>query len=370
MSDNTSLAVDLAACRTRQRRVLDIMQRRQLDWVVLVMPEHVQYLTGPRFLPHFFPAVALRADGYMTLVANSKFKGEAAADDVLLYEAQLLSTLRNDQRAACSKVLLDTLGEQLRGKNVGVEFSACGPHLAVPMHARLEDIEPDLFLLRRKKEPDELAKLKKAIAATGKMYEAARKMIAPGVNELEVFSQLQAVAVREFGEQLTGTGNDYASGARGGPPRDRAIQDGELYILDLGPAYRGYFADNCRAIAVNGKPTELQLRAWEAIVPVLAHVKQTVRPGKSCKQLFFEAKEMLAPSGFTFDHHLGHGIGLFPHEAPHLNPNWDDTFQAGEVFACEPGLYHPDLRAGIRLENDYLVTETGVELLSDFPLEL
>ena len=40
------------------------------------------------------------------------------------------------------------------------------------------------------------------------------------------------------------------------------------------------------------------------------------------------------------------------------------------MFAVEPGLYAPELRAGIRLENNYLVTETGVELLTDFPLEL
>ena len=96
-----------------------------------------------------------------------------------------------------------------------------------------------------------------------------------------------------------------------------------------------------------------------------------MKPGKSCKELFHEAEEILkqSPVG-QFDHHLGHGIGLFPHEGPHLNPFWDDTFEVGDVFTAEPGLYAPELRAGMRLENDYLVTETGVELLSDFPLEL
>jgi Xaa-Pro aminopeptidase len=46
------------------------------------------------------------------------------------------------------------------------------------------------------------------------------------------------------------------------------------------------------------------------------------------------------------------------------------VFEEGEVFTAEPGLYGPELRAGIRLENDYLVTKAGVELLSDFSLEL
>ena len=150
-----------------------------------------------------------------------------------------------------------------------------------------------------------------------------------------------------------------------------AAEAGELYILDLGPAFRGYFADNCRTIAVDGQPTDVQRRAWEFIVPVFDLVEREVKPGKSCRELFDEAKAMLDQAHpWVFHHHLGHGIGLFPHEAPHLNPNWDDTFQAGEVIAVEPGLYAPELRAGIRLENNYLVTETGVELLSDFPLEL
>ncbi len=104
---------------------------------------------------------------------------------------------------------------------------------------------------------------------------------------------------------------------------------------------------------------------------VLAHVEKNVRPGYSCKALFNEAKAMLDDyAKDAFFHHLGHGIGLFPHEAPHLNSSWDDTFQEGEVFTAEPGLYTPGLKAGIRIEEDYLVTTNGVEKLTRFPTEL
>jgi Xaa-Pro dipeptidase len=100
-------------------------------------------------------------------------------------------------------------------------------------------------------------------------------------------------------------------------------------------------------------------------------IERSVQPGKSCRAVVQEAYDWLNQARpWSFEHHLGHGIGLFPHEAPHLNPEWDETFAAGEVFAVEPGLYGEGLRAGIRLENDYLVTETGVELLTPFPLEL
>jgi Xaa-Pro aminopeptidase len=138
----------------------------------------------------------------------------------------------------------------------------------------------------------------------------------------------------------------------------------------LGPAYRGYFADNCRTIAVT-EPDTRQLEAWRWLERALRLVEQTAKPGVSARELFHAVQQLLdqSPVG-VFNHHLGHGIGLFPHEAPHLNPNWDDRFEPGDVFTAEPGLYAPDLRAGIRLENDYLITETGVERLSDFPLDL
>lgn len=364
------LDVNIECCRRRQRRLLDLIERQRLDFVIVQKTEHVQWLAGPRFAWLVEAAAVLSSDGRATLIAPEAV-AVAAAEEVITYPARRLATLRNDQREACSATLRERLAGRASGKRIGVEFSCCAPYLSQTLGAELVDVEPDLYYLRRHKEQDELARLRKAIAATGKMYERARQIVAPGVNELEVFNQLQAVAVSEFGEMLTGTGNDYACGEKGGPPRDRRAHDGELYILDLGPAFRGYFADNCRAIAVNGRPTDAQHAAWQRLAEIFPLVQAKVKPGVSCRQFFTEVKQYLdefLPGGF--DHHLGHGIGLFPHEAPHLNSQWDDHFEQGDVFTVEPGLYSPQLRAGIRLENDYLVTADGVECLSDFPLEL
>jgi len=98
---------------------------------------------------------------------------------------------------------------------------------------------------------------------------------------------------------------------------------------------------------------------------------ETDRPFVENGLLLDEVFAWLADSPVgSWTSHLGHGIGLFPHEAPHLNPAWDDVLQEGEVIAVEPALYDPVLRTGLRLENDYLVTADGLELLSPFPLDL
>jgi len=368
----TSLDIDVAACRGRQQRLLHEMQRLDVDLVVVTQVEHVQYLAGPRFGWVHQPAAALNRDGQLTLAAPNKPPETAAADLVVTYEAQWHSTLRNDQRWACCEALAGVVPDRGSIRRVGLEFSTAGPHLTSLFPAAAPvDFEPALFRLRRRKAPDELARLKKAIAATGRMYERAREIIRPGITEIEVFNQLQATAVEEFGELLTGTGNDYQCGSPGGPPRNgRAAAAGELYILDLGPAYRGYFADNARTIAVT-YADDVQQEAWSYIMRAFEHVERTVRPGKSARELFQEVQAILddAPVG-KFSHHLGHGIGLFPHETPHLNPHWDDVFEEGDVFTAEPGLYAQPLRAGMRIENDYRVTADGVEKLTDFPLEL
>jgi Xaa-Pro dipeptidase len=167
-------------------------------------------------------------------------------------------------------------------------------------------------------------------------------------------------------------GNDFACGVLGGPPRqDRVAQAGEIYILDLGPTYRGYFSDNARSFSVDRHPSDLQLKAHDSIVGALGIVEEMARPGVRCQDIFAAVDQhFVRTHGTKMTHHLGHGVGLQPHEYPHLNPKWDDTLLEGEIFTAEPGLYSSELRGGIRIENQYLVTPNGCQNLVDFPLAL
>ena len=371
--DANAFGVDEAACRGRQRRLLGEMARLGVDLAVLSCRESVQWLTGALVRPPFEPVAAITADGHVTLVVPDRQLNEpAAADERLGYAAKLHSTIRDDQRVASSVVLRSALEDVPR--HVAAEFATFGPFLwflTVGDDARLIDIGPTIFQLRRKKDADELAKLRRANEANRAMYERAREIVRPGVNELDVYSELHAVAVRTLGEALTYFGQDFRSAARGGLPRDRAIQAGELYILDLGVGFRGYYSDNARTLAVGGEPTAEQQRAWQAVVDVFPGVEASVRPGASCRALFETVQRQLdANAPWQFLTHLGHGVGLAPHEGPHLNPNWDDTFAEGDFIAVEPGLYHDELRYGVRLEQNYVVTADGVELLTPWPMGL
>lgn len=361
------LALSPECSRRRQSRLVERMRALEVDRVIVQQPENVQWLTG--FRPHRLMAAAasLDADGRCVLAAPNSPPENVAIDECVTFEAQWCCTLRQEQPADALRVLTAATGARGRVRREGVEGSRC-----MPAGESTVDVEAELWRLRRRKEPDELALIRRAIACTAAMYAAARNRIAPGVTELELFNVLQAAAVDAAGEPLTHPlGNDFQCNSAGGPPRRRPAAVGELFVLDLGPAYRGYYADNCRTICVGGGPSDAQFTAWSAIVAALQYVEETVRPGVRCQAVYTEVKARLdAVRPGSFFHHLGHGIGLFPHEAPHLNPHWDDVFEEGDVFTAEPGLYGDDLRAGIRLEENYVVTATGVEKLTQFPLDL
>src|SRR5918999_4257216 len=221
------------SCRQRQKRLLELMQRDRLDVAVVSLPRHVYYFSG--YLPFWLheAAFVLFASGRSRLVCGKEPDAPVAADDVTVFESNWLGTVRQGQPAVVARQLLELWPEHSR---VGLDSSRVSAFLITPKDKRIDEA---LWQLRRRKDADELALMRKAIACTKAMHERARQIIAPGVPEVQVFAELQSAAVREAGEPLSPAhlGNDYACGVPGGPPRPgRAAKAGGLYILDLRPA--------------------------------------------------------------------------------------------------------------------------------------
>jgi Xaa-Pro dipeptidase len=364
--------LSVESSRVRLTKLQKILRDENLDAAVIGFAPHVYYFSA--FLTNWlqFSALVLTADGHSLLITPNKIPDQNASSETLSYEANWNATLRSEQPNEVARLLVQWLDEH-RIEKVGMDTSRVGSQFALQWARPIVSIDPTLWQMRRRKDADELALMKKAIACTTAMYRTAREILRPGIQELEMFCELHKAAVLEAGERLTALlGNDFQVGTGGGAPRQgRAAEPGELYVLDLGPGYRGYFADNCRTFSVDGSISADQQRAYDAIVGVFPMIEKTARPGVRCRDLFVAADEHLQSHyGKPLKHHLGHGVGLQPHEYPHLNPKWDDVLIEGEIFTVEPGVYGPELRGGIRVEQNYLVTQNGVESLLDFPLQL
>ncbi len=353
-------------CRARQKRLLEVLAEEKLDGAIISRREHVYYFTG--FLHGRFNAAAvfIKADGRATLVGAGVPEG-MAADEVIPYEGGYLATMHSRQYEAVAEKLAPVVP---RGARIGVDLGG-GIGCIAALGGQAQDLTRQVYRLRKRKHSDEVDALRAAIGIAEVVYAAAKQAIHPGADELEVFAQLRAEATEAAGEDLEYLGNDYRANAMGGLPRKRRMEAGELYILDAGPVLHGFFADNCRTFAVDHSPTPAQLKAWEHIDSLFPRLEAAIKPGMKAVEVFRMADEYFKGKGYKgMVHHLGHGMGMCPHETPELNPNYDAVFEVGDVFTMEPGVYADELKAGIRLEENYLLTERGVEKLTTFPRSL
>jgi Xaa-Pro dipeptidase len=361
----SGLGLTVAGCRQRQEELRRHLRRLNLDAALIVDRGHVYYLTGYRARSVFVAAMLLTVEDGAFLAAPLPPEKDVAADRVEVFPSNFLGTLVDDQIGEACRTLRPHIRESCR---IGVDVSLGEGFCESIPWTPLQQV---LLSMRRRKHADEVALLKRAIAATEAAYGFAREAVHGGASEVELVAGMLSAATAAAGEILGEFGNDFQIGAVGSLPRNRVPQPGETAILDLSVVLREYRSDMCRTFVVGRQPSESQQSARARLIEALDYVRHTAKAGSSCKELYHALHGMLEGyRGWRFPHHLGHGIGLSPHEAPRLNPHWDDVLEPGDVITAEPGLYAPELRAGLRIEEIFLVSETGLEQLSSFPTEL
>jgi Xaa-Pro dipeptidase len=366
-------------CRGRQERFQGLLTRSGLTAAVITDPRDVYYLTG--FLQSTVPAHPLllwidAENGDRSWLGASTFDGEALAGERLAYEPHLLFTMHSDLLRRLADVVERKLSASQMSTRLGWQAESLPHQIAVAIETAIhptEWIAVDGLLagLQKRKESDEIDAMRGAIRCSLVAYDAARATIAPGVTELAVLEAAHAAATLEAG-QIVFHGGDYRSGQLGGFARNRAVQAGELYIIDAWSTFQGYWSDLCRTFPV-GEPTSLQREVHEHIAEILRAAPSQLVPGRRGTEFWGWIDQRLREHphlrAIELTHHAGHGVGLRGHEAPDLNRDREGILEPGDVVSVEPGAYSAALNAGVRLENTFRITETGAaELLSDYPL--
>jgi Xaa-Pro aminopeptidase len=163
-------------------------------------------------------------------------------------------------------------------------------------------------------------------------------------------------------------------------PGERKLAEGDLVVLDFGGVYDSYCVDLTRTVSV-GRASPRAREVYGAVLKAHDLAIEAVKPGISRFQIDGAARASLAGVGMAeaFGHGTGHGLGIEVHEEPRISrrrhgvdaadDEQQDAVAPGMVFTIEPGAYFPGW-SGVRIEDDVLVTETGVELLTHVTTEL
>lgn len=229
---------------------------------------------------------------------------------------------------------------------------------------RIEDHTNLLPRLRAIKSDAELASLEQAVKATAAGYRAAAAAIKPGLNERDLQRTLER-AFLDAGATGTGYGSIVGGGIASTVLHYRAnnqpLAAGEVVLIDAGARVAGYTADVTRTFPVSGRFTPEQARVYQVVLDALHAATRAARPGVHIHELDAAAREVIARAGYAdaYIHGIGHQLGLEVHDA---TP--DGPLEPGMVITIEPGVYLPEQRLGVRIEDDVLITPTGHRVLT------
>jgi Xaa-Pro dipeptidase len=139
-----------------------------------------------------------------------------------------------------------------------------------------------------------------------------------------------------------------------------------MLILDFSVVIQEYRSDFTNTLVVGKEPNADQRRLYDLCIAAMQAGEKQLRAGQSCLTVYQSVMGVFAAAGMGeyFPHHAGHGLGLSHPEAPYFVKAANETLLAGDVVTLEPGLYVPRV-GGIRIEHNYLITQTGYERLSN-----
>ena len=321
---------------------------------------NVRYLTG---LSSSNAAVLVDPGGEATLFTDFRYAQKASA----------LEGVRFQQTA---RAVIGDLATRLAGQTVAIEAHI----LTVASQEALRDGGVETVSrtgiverLRAVKEPAELESIRAAAAISDSVFAALAEEQFTGRTEIELAWRVREL-FHEHGSSELSFDSIVAAAENGASPhadvRDVAIPANTLVTVDAGCRIDGYASDCTRTFATGDLPDELG-RAYEVCLAAELAGLDAYGPGVSGRDADAAARDVIAAAGWgeQFGHGLGHGIGLEVHEAPAARAESTDTFEAGNVISCEPGIYLPGV-GGVRIEDMVLITDDGRERLTQVGKEL
>jgi len=353
----------------RQERLRQELITRKLDLFVAAPSVNFQYFTGynpgrsERLIALFLPV-----KGAPVVVCPSfeveRLRRNTAVQDIRGWEEQ------DDPWKLVRRALGEMKPQHGRGE-LALEHT-----FDYASYVRLGDVaggdwhvqtaQPATERLRIIKYPEEIALIRQAIAITEASIAATFAALQAGLTEQEVAERLSD-AMRSRGAAGGGLVQFGPSSALPhSHPGGLRLEREMVVLIDAGSPVQGYASDITRTIWWGDSPSEEFKKVFNTVHDAQTAAMQLGKPFTTrCQEMDRTARKVIADAGYGefFTHRLGHGMGMDGHEVPYLVEGNETRLEPGMVFTIEPGIYQPG-KFGVRIEDDCLMTDTGLEVLS------
>jgi Xaa-Pro dipeptidase len=264
-------------------------------------------------------------------------------------------------------------------------MSGESPHLPGDLMRRLlqlsergfKNIDKELLQLLQHKTDGDIACIKQAHKVASKAVDVFYEHALPGISEAKLASFIEAAVSMAMEDDdvffarawpMVQSGINAADGGVFNRTTAKQLKQGEMVMLEMAVCVNGYWVDITRTAKVGVMSTK-QDEIYEAVSKAQQLAIQQVAPGKTMTAIDAIARTFIKEAGYGeyFNHALGHQVGFRYHDpGPGLSPYSDGILKEGMVLTVEPGIYGAALSAGVRIEDNVLVTQKGFEILSAY----
>lgn len=348
---------------TKIDEITQTLHNENADAAWITTPLNVFYFTGYRSEPHErLLAVLITASGEKTLYCPKMEVEEAKASP---FDGKIIGYLDTEnpfdiEPHTFNKLLIES--EHLtvkRQRELTENFNV----------TEYGDIDQTIKNLRNIKNTDEINNIKKAAELADKCIEIGVDFLKVGVSEREVVNhienEIKKFGVSEMSFDTMVLFGDHAASPHG-TPGDRTLNDNEYVLFDLGVIYNHYCSDMTRTVQF-GIPSDKAQKIYNIVLEAETEAIRAIKAGVSLNEIDKIARDIITNAGYGeyFPHRLGHGLGLEEHEYQDVSSTNTNQLEAGMVITIEPGIYVPGV-AGVRIEDDILVTKDGYEILTHY----
>jgi len=351
------------------------MDASKLDSIVINPGPTLSYLTGLSFHISERPVVIFLTPGKDPAIILPDLETLKLGHTPFEMQAFPYSELPSEWPKAFEKGIQ---AHGINNKSIGVEPRALRIleyrfiEQAAP-GATFPDASKALASLRIIKNSDEIAKMRRAVSIAQDALQACIPLIKIGMREKELAAELTIQILRNGSSPEIPFSPIVASGPNSANqhafPTDRRLQVGDMLVIDWGAAFDGYFSDLTRTFAVGEVDAECQ-KIYAIAQEAAAAGRAAGKPGAACAAVDKAARDVIEKSGYGvyFNSRTGHGIGMECHEDPYMRGDNLQILEPGMCYTVEPGIYLTE-RNGVRIEDDMVVTDIGVESMSDMHRE-
>jgi Xaa-Pro aminopeptidase len=368
----------------RLERLWEAMDARGVDLMFLPPQTDLEYFTGlKRRVPSFgnigytsnWVAGAFIAPGQQPLFVLPRMITEFDLPDGV--DGEIVTVSETDDAVSLFTAAMDRVSLHPRRVAIG-ERAWADTVLRLRAHrpdaetvSATELINP----LRRIKSAAELELMRQAAVLVDTVLGSISPSVVAGITELELASEI------DFRMRETGSiGASFDTGVWSmGPGVDRdatvrisnqPLKPGSGVSFDFGAVVDGYCSDFGRTIHI-GEPDDEYERVYDMVMAAQAAGAAAVRPGATAADVHRATRAVIVEGGYGewFRHRTGHCIGKDVHELPYISEEDDTVLEPGMAFTIEPSVFWPG-RVGVRVEDIFVCTESGVLRLNEYPTTL